>query len=129
VVLLPDHLHTIWTLPVGEVDYPGRWGAIKEAFTRAHLASGGCEGLASSSRRRHRERGVWQRRFWERTVRDEDDFVRCLDYIHWNPVKHGLVARPKDYPWSSFHGYVESGAYDPDWGSAEVPDVPGAEWE
>src|SRR6266540_846116 len=125
VVLLPDHLHTIWTLPQGDADYSLRWGLIKEAFTRAHLETGGAETISSSSRRKHRERGVWQRRFWEHTIRDESDFERCLDYIHWNPVKHGLVPRVRDYPWSSFHRLVKEGIYGVDWGAAEVPEVPG----
>jgi putative transposase len=129
IVLLPDHLHAIWTLPAGESDYSLRWAEVKEAFTRSFLSAGGEDGPVSPSRRKHPERSVWQRRFWEHTVRDEDDFKRCADYVHWNPVKHGLVARVRDYPWSSFHRYVESGEYDLDWGSGEVADVPGAEWE
>jgi putative transposase len=129
IVLLPDHLHAIWTLPDGDSDYSRRWAEVKEAFTRSYLRAGGHEGPTSLSRRKHRERGVWQRRFWEHTVRDEDDFKRCLDYVHWNPVKHGLVERVRDYPWSSFKRYVRLGEYDPDWGSDPVADVPGAEWE
>jgi len=105
-VLLPDHLHTIWTLPDGVQDYSLRWGLIKERFTRSFPVGGGREAAHSASRRKHRERSVWQKRFWEHTVRDEDDFERCFNYIHWNPVKHGLVERVIDYPWSSFHKYV-----------------------
>lgn len=128
-VLLPDHLHTIWTLPDDDDDYSTRWARIKEHFTRAYLRADGVESPLSSSRIAHRERGVWQRRFWEHTIRDEDDFERCFNYIHWNPVKHGYVKRVKDYEWSSFHRYVRLGAYDSHWGEAEAPDVPGAEWE
>lgn len=129
VALLPDHLHAIWTLPAGDADYSGRWGLVKERFTRAHLAGGGAEVGVSRARRRQRERGVWQPRFWEHTVRDEDDFKRCLDYTHWNPVKHGLVSRVRGWPWSSFGRYVALGEYEPDWGSAGTADVSGAEWE
>jgi putative transposase len=129
IVLLPDHLHTVWTLPQGDVSYSRRWSSVKEAFTRHYLKSGGNEGPVSAVRTARRERGVWQRRFWEHTIRDEDDLKRCVDYIHWNPVKHGLVERVRDYPWSSFHRFVESGDYDIDWGGTAVDDVPGAEWE
>jgi len=76
------------------------------------------------------ERGIWQRRFWEHTCRDEDDLKRCVDYAHWNPRKHGLVKRVADWPWSSFHRFVQAGEYDAEWGGGEPPhDVPGAEWE
>jgi putative transposase len=130
VVLLPDHLHAIWTLPSGDADYSTRWAKIKEAFTRSFLAAGGSEGRMTENRERHRERAVWQHRFWEHTIRDEDDLERCVNYIHWNPVKHGLVCRVRDYPWSSFARFVEAGDYDRDWGGEiEVPVVAGAEWE
>jgi putative transposase len=129
VVLLPDHLHTVWTLPADDAGYSRRWSGIKEEFTRQFLRAGGTEGPITASRVRRRERGVWQRRFWEYTVRDEDDLIRCVDYIHWNPVKHGLVKSPRDYPWSSFHRFVESGDYPPDWGGTPPPEIPGAEWE
>jgi putative transposase len=129
MVLLPDHLHTIWTLPEADADYSRRWASIKEAFTRRFLTVGGDEAPISNARYLRRERGIWQRRFWEHLVRDEDDLICCADYIHWNPVKHGLVTRVKDYPWSSFHRFVEAGDYDPDWGSGDAIDVPGAEWE
>jgi putative transposase len=130
MVLLPDHLHCVWTLPEGDYDYSLRMGLIKEAFTRAFLASGGLEGAMSESRQRHRERAVWQRRFWEHTCRDQDDLNRCIDYVHWNPVKHGLVSLPRDYPWSSFHRYVEHGLYPLDWGGANpCPGYEEPEWE
>jgi putative transposase len=129
-VLLPDHLHTIWTLPPGDADYSTRWGKIKEAFTRTYLAGGGKEGRTTQNRRNHRERAVWQPRFWEHTIRDEDDLKRCLDYIHWNPVKHGLVQSVRDYPWSTFERWVQRGEYDPDWGGGFLcPTIPGVEWE
>ncbi len=130
-VLLPDHLHTVWTLPPADADYSERWGRIKEAFTRAYLRAGGSEIDRDPSRVRKRERGVWQHRFWEHVVRDDDDLSRCLSYIHYNPVKHGLARRVADYPWSSFHRFVTMGEYPEDWGSGPPDefDIPGAEWE
>jgi putative transposase len=115
-VLVPDHLHAVWALPPGDSAYPARWAQLKQSFTRSFLASGGAEGCRSASRVRRRERAVWQRRYWEHTIRDEDDLKRCVDYIHWNPVKHGLVERVQDYPWSTFHRFVRPGEYDLDWG-------------
>lgn len=128
-VLLSDHLHIIWTLPRGNSDYSLRWQRIKEEFTENYLAAGGTEGVRNRSRRRKRERAVWQRRFWEHTVRDEDDLERCVDYIHWNPVKHGYVERVRDWPHSSFHRFVAAGHYDIDWGSTDpTPDYNEPEW-
>ena len=123
IVLLPDHLHVLWHMQSGDTDYSGRIAAVKNRFTRAFLRSGGKEGCASAGQRRHRRRGVWQPRFWEHTIRDAKDFRLHLDYIHVNPVKHGLADRPVDWPWSSFHRYVKTGVYGPDWrGRAELPD-------
>ncbi len=129
IVLLPDHLHCIRTLPPDDDKYSTRWSRIKDSFTRGFLESGGQEARVSKSRLKHKERGVWQRRFWEHTIKDEDDLIRCTDYIHWNPVKHGYVKRVRDYPWSSFHRFVQSGDYDPDWGEGTDIDIAGAEWE
>jgi putative transposase len=128
-VLLPDHLHAVWTLPAGDSDYSQRWRRIKERFTRSYLAGGGIELEVSDDRARHQERGVWQPRFWEHTVRDEDDFEACLAYVHYNPVKHGLAAGPAEYPWSTFGKFVERGWYEPTWGTGEVAEVAGAEWD
>jgi putative transposase len=130
MVLLPDHMHCIWTLPQGDADYSTRWRQIKESFTRKYLKGGGEETEVSKSRTVHAERGVWQRRFWEHTCWDQDDMNRCIDYIHWNPVKHGLVTRVRDYPWSTFHKYVDSGVYDIDWGQIDPhPNYREPEWE
>jgi putative transposase len=130
MVLLPEHLHCIWTLPEEDADYPTRWRQIKEEFTRSFLAAGCQEGGRSASRRRKGERGIWQRRFWEHTCKDQDDLNRCMDYTHWNPVKHGHVARVRDYPWSTFHRYVEEGVYPIDWGSENpCPGYDEPEWE
>ncbi|HEX8202004.1 MAG TPA: transposase [Isosphaeraceae bacterium] len=117
-VLLPDHLHMIWELPRGDAAYSVRWRRIKEEFTRHFLDGGGPELPRSVSRRRRQERAVWQRRFWEHTIEDEEDFARHVDYIHYNPVKHGLVRCPRDWPYSSFQRYPKRGVYDPDWGCA-----------
>ncbi len=125
IVLLPDHIHTIWTLPAGDSDYSRRWAWIKKEFTRQWLANGGTEEPASASRQRERRHNVWQRRFWEHTIRDEEDFQAHFDYIHYNPVKHGLVQSPGDWLWSSFHRYVRLGYYTPTWGaSVQIRNLP-----
>jgi putative transposase len=111
-VILPDHLHMIWTLADGDAAFATRWRLIKSAFS--HGLPGG-EAL-SASRAGKGERGIWQRRYWEHTVRNDDDFVRHLDYIHFNPVKHSHAARVHDWPYSSFHRWVGLGAYPKDWG-------------
>ncbi|MCR4287345.1 MAG: transposase [Deltaproteobacteria bacterium] len=122
-VLLPDHLHCVWELPEGDLDYSVRWALIKKGFTKR------MKGLVETplpnlSRIKHRESSVWQRRFWEHQIRDEADLRRHCDYIHYNPVKHGLVDSPKDWKHSTFHRYVEAGLYPNDWGGGEA-DLPG----
>ena len=116
-VLLPDHLHCIWTLPEGDGNFSTRWRLIKSYFTRKCATV--CRGHPSASRRRKGEQAVWQRRFWEHRIRDEGDFIQHLEYIHFNPVKHGLVQAPRDWQYSSFHRYVRRGIYDPTWGADE----------
>jgi len=129
IVLLPDHIHTVWTLPRGDARYPTRWQRIKEEFTRTYLVRGGTEVPLSLSRLQQKERGVWQRRYWEHTVSDEEDLKRCVDYVHWNPKKHGYVANVRDWPWSSFHRYVGLGEYTHDWGAKDpAPDYNAPEW-
>ena len=120
IVLLPDHLHAIWNMPPGDANYSLRWRRIKEEFTRSFCAAGGLEGYRSPSRRKRQERGVWQRRFWEHVIRDEGDLERHFDYIHYNPVKHRLVQRPADWPYSTFRQYVKRGFYSLDWGSSPM---------
>jgi putative transposase len=115
IVLVPDHLHALWTMPVGEEDYSQRWGWIKKEFTKGWLAAGGPEEFVNTRRRQRNDRGVWQPRFWEHQICDEDDFERHLDYIHYNPAKHGLAASPKDWPYSSFRNWVAKGVYSIDW--------------
>jgi putative transposase len=111
MIVLPDHLHAIWTLPEGDADFATRWQLIKSAFSHS-LPSGE---RISESRVARGERGIWQRRYWEHTIRDENDFARHVDYIHINPVKHGLVTRVRDWPFSSFHRMVKLGVYPEDW--------------
>jgi len=111
VVVLPDHPHTVWTLPKDDNDYPARWRAIKSRFTRVVRECG-----VSLTPNAKGEYDLWQRRYWEHTIRDEDDLQRHVDYIHCNPVKHGLVKRVADWPYSSFHRYVRLGRLSPDWG-------------
>jgi putative transposase len=129
VVLLPDHIHTIWTLPQGDAAYPVRWKRIKEEFTLSYLVGGGTEVPPSPSRVRQGERGVWQRRYWEHVVRDEEDLKRCVDYVHWNPKKHGYVSNVCDWHWSSFDRYVELCEYTRDWGAEDpTPGYDYPEW-
>lgn len=120
IVLLPDHLHTIWTLPTDDVDYPKRWGWLKKEFTKQYLAQGGREQSCSESKDRDRRRGVWQRRYWEHMIRDEADLEAHFDYIHWNPVKHGYVQCVVDWPHSSFHRFVNCGHYPANWGTGDI---------
>lgn len=121
MVILPDHLHCIWTLPPGDADFSTRWRLIKSRFTRSNPVDGRVK--PGSARRRKHEAAIWQHRFWEHRLRDDRDFRNHVEYIHYNPIKHGLVERLADWPWSSFHRYVERGLYPPDWGSS-VPDLP-----
>jgi putative transposase len=128
MVIMPDHLHALWTLPEGDDNYSIRWSLVKSAFTRN--CPDGCKGDLSSSRIARKQQAVWQQRFWEHEIRDEDDFARHVEYIHYNPVKHGLVIRPLDWPYSSLHRYVRDGLYPADWGSnADIifPDFVGKE--
>jgi putative transposase len=111
ICILPDHLHAIWTLPDGDTDFSTRWALIKSSFSRGIEAR-----PRSPSKIVKREKGIWQRRYWEHAIRDEADLERHIDYIHFNPVKHGHVSRVADWPHSSFHRYVERGLLDADWG-------------
>jgi putative transposase len=111
IVILPDHLHALWTLPPGDSDFSTRWRLIKATFSRG-LPLAEC---VSASRSSEHERGVWQRRFWEHTIRDSGDFARHVDYIHFNPVKHSYVERVQDWPFSSFHRMVRLDRYPPQW--------------
>ena len=112
MVVLPEHLHAILTLPEGDSDCATRWALIKANFSRFLPRT---EPI-STSRAAKGERGIWQRRYWEHLIRDDEDLDRHVDYIHWNPVKHGLVARPSDWPHSSIHRYIANGILPADWG-------------
>jgi putative transposase len=116
-VLLPDHLHCIWPLPPSDANYALRWNVIKRIVSQATRRL--VESSVSRSRQQRRELGLWQRRFWEHQIRDERDLFRHVEYIHWNPVKHGYVTHVRDWPYSSFHHYVKQGVYPPDWAGGD----------
>jgi len=113
-VVLPDHMHVVWTLPEGDVAFSARWQAIKMGFSKAIEPA---ETL-SVSRAVRGERGIWQRRFWEHCIRDERDYAAHLDYIHFNPVKHGIAASAAGWPYSTFHRAVAIGLYPSSWCAA-----------
>jgi putative transposase len=113
-VVLPEHIHALWTLPMGDDNYSGRWSLIKSRFSRSVAK---VRNLTPNAKG---EYNIWQRRFWEYTIRDDDDFSKHIDYIHYNPVKHGYVDKVRDWQYSTFHRYVEQGLYLPDWGSSEI---------
>jgi putative transposase len=117
-VLLPDHIHCIWTLPQNDNNFSKRWGMIKAKFSKQakHLFN---PDWMNSSKQKHRESTLWQRRFREHQIRDDLDFQRHVEYIHYNPVKHGLVQRAADWPYSTFHKYVRQGIYPENWGTSE----------
>jgi putative transposase len=120
ICVLPDHLHAIWALPPNDSDFSLRWSLIKSGFSR---------GLAvdmprTQSKIARRERGIWQRRYWEHAIRDDGDLERHVDYIHFNPVKHGYVPKVVDWPHSTFHRYVAKGFLPADWGG-DVGDIKG----
>lgn len=121
IVLLPDHLHAIWTLPAGDHNYSARWSVIKKTFTTRFLAAGGQDAEVSAGKQDEHRRGIWQRRFWEHAIEDEDDYQTHFDYIHYNPVKHNLAECPADWKWSSFHRWVKAGVYPKDWACSNGP--------
>lgn len=124
IVLLPDHLHAIWSLPDCDADYSARWQWIKTQFTKRWLAAGGMECQISQGRRNDGRRGVWQPKFWEHTIENEVDFEHHFDYIHYNPVKHGYCDCPVEWRWSSFHRWVHRGIYAADWACADYEPKP-----
>ncbi|MFC5488830.1 transposase [Dokdonella soli] len=113
-VVLPDHLHAVWSLPSGDADFSTRWMLIKAGFSR-RIERG--ESIRES-RLRKGERGIWQRRFWEHQIRDDGDLRRHVDYVHINPVKHGHASRASDWPYSSIHRYIRAGEMSADWSAA-----------
>jgi putative transposase len=110
-VVLPDHMHCVWTLPPGDDDFSNRWKSIKIRFVQAIPRTE----RRSSVRISKGERGIWQRRFWEHVIRDEADYEHHVNYVHWNPVKHGLAKTVADWPYSTFHRYVREGILPTDW--------------
>jgi putative transposase len=120
ICILPDHIHAIWALPENDADFSMRWSLIKSGFSRGFDAR-----PRSKSKVLKREKGIWQRRYWEHAVRNDADLERHVDYIHFNPVKHGYVTRVADWPHSSFHRYVERGLLTSDWGG-DMKEIQGA---
>ena len=112
ICVMPDHLHAIWRLPQGDTDFALRWRVLKSGFSRQFAA----DSRRSPSKIRRREKGIWQRRYWEHQIRDAVDLQRHIDYIHYNPVKHGYAEQVRDWSFSSFHHYVALGHYPEDWG-------------
>jgi len=115
-VILPNHLHFLWQLPLNDDNYSKRVGKIKVDFTKKIGQKNIPSEIISASRQKHREKNIWQRRFWEHTIKDELDFQQHLDYIHYNPVKHGFVSCPHFWRYSSFSMWVEKKFYDREWG-------------
>jgi len=115
LVILPDHLHCVWTLPERDADYPLRWALIKAGFSRRIPKTE----RRNVSRADKGERGIWQRRYWEHMIRGEGDYARHVDYIHYNPVKHGYVPRAADWPYSSIHRYIAAETLTQDWSAGE----------
>jgi len=118
MVLLPDHLHAGWTLPEGDADYPGRWRDIKSRFVRMLAAQGG-----RVVRNGRGEADVWQRRYWEHRIRNERDLQTHVDYIHFNPVKHGHAERATDWPHSTIHTYIRRGWLPAEWAADDAGGV------
>ncbi len=120
-VLMPDHMHCIWTLPEGDSDYSTRWSLIKSNFSKQTKTMLHNPEWITASKEKHRESTVWQRRFWEHMIRNDKDYQTHIDYIHYNPVKHGYVTQVKDWPFSTFHRYVAKGIYSDNWGCTIIP--------
>ena len=116
-VVLPDHLHFIWTIPEHDCDYSTRWRLIKTAFTKQFPDK---FFVQNANRNRKKQQDIWQHRGWEHCLRDEQDFQQHIDYIHYNPVKHGLVKRASDWQYSNIHSYIRLGILDKDWGGGEM---------
>jgi putative transposase len=114
-ILLPDHMHCIWTLPQDDTDFSSRWRLIKSDVSKTCREQYHQQDLLSPSKKKHREATLWQRRFLEHRIRNEDDFSSHVDYIHHNPVKHGLVNNAAAWPYSTIHRYLKNGQYPPDW--------------
>ena len=118
IVILPEHLHCIWTLPIHDADFATRWRLVKTWFTKHRDPA--LRVPANQARRTRKEQAIWQHRYWEHQIRDEVDFTRHVEYIHFNPVKHGHVSTPIEWPYSSFHRHVAAGIYPADWGGSNM---------
>ena len=118
-IVLPDHLHAIWTLPKNDLDYSTRWRLIKFHFSKSMLKTE----RINASRISKSERGIWQRRFWEHQIHSESDFIRHMDYVYYNPVKHGYVNNVTDWQYSSFHRDVNKGLYSREWGKNSINEM------
>jgi putative transposase len=126
IVVLPDHVHCLWTLPEGDDNYSLRWKNIKASFTKSYIRQAMVTDTQTAEPLKKKgQKAVWQQRFWEHTIRDGRDYRLHCDYIHYNPVKHGYASSPGDWPYSSFKRYVANGFYDGVWGSQPVsfPDM------
>lgn len=126
-VLLPDHIHTIWTLPECDDDFSTRWSEIKRFVSSSCRAEFHRPALQTLVQRERRESTIWQRRFWEHRIRNERDLIKHFDYVHFNPVKHGYARRVQEWPYSTFHRYAASGLYPGDWGGS--PDLMSLDFE
>lgn len=124
-VLLPDHFHCIWTLPEGDADFSTRWALIKRRVSLSCASDYKQPQYLSDSGKKHRESTLWQRRFWEHKIRDQNDFNQHLDYIHYNPVKHKLCVNPSQWEYSTFHKYVRLGAYPNNWSGGFEQEIEG----
>jgi len=127
IVLLPDHLHCIWTLPENDHDYSTRWRLIKTGFSKHHAEFHKLQ--ANQARQRKNQQAIWQHRFWEHTIRNEQDYQNHIDYIHYNPVKHGYVNQASAWPYSSLQQYIKNGLIPENWGASgiKIPDETGKE--
>ncbi|MFH1137960.1 MAG: transposase [Pseudomonadota bacterium] len=131
-VLLPEHLHCIWTMPENDYDFSKRWGMVKKEFTARYQTIKDKQikiVKGADSRNKRRESFIWQRRFWEHAIRDQNDFNHHCDYIHYNPVKHSLVEEPREWPYSTVNRFVKAGLYSPDWATHLSMKVKGMELE
>ena len=129
IVLLPDHLHCIWTLPPNDSDYSTRWRLIKGDVAKRGAAKLQVQANRSKSRQKRGEGNLWQRRFWEHWIRDDADFARHCDYIHYNPVRHGFCRQAVEWEYSSFHRYVSQGVYSIDWGMEDELNLSVEAWD
>jgi putative transposase len=118
-VLLPDHLHCIWTLPPGDADFAARWSLIERVVSSACGEKYRHADWLTESKRKHRESTIWRRRYWEHQIRNESDLVPHVNYVHCNPVKRGLCRHPQGWSWSTIHRYIGSGLLPADWGGSD----------